>query len=231
MISTPSAEPAQRYAVNSRPVRAYKFLDAHGRSPYTGTRWPSPGTWVEAASVRQCHDGVHGCAAADLAWWLAVQLWEIELDGGIVESRHKVVARRGRLVRQVDEYTAAVRALGELSAWRCRDLAVPALRLAGHDGLAGQFAQCTTIEGLAALRRTSFEAVDQSTVAGPAATLAADAAFLLDRGAPSEAPFVACCAAAHAAVGESGGRAEYDAAYAAERVFQSTWLTERLALV
>lgn len=212
-------------------MRAYKFLDAQGRSPYTGAPWPSPGTWVEAANVRQCREGVHGCTAADLSWWLAVQLWEIELDGDILEARHKVVARRGRLVRQIEAYAGAVRALGELSAWRCRDLAVPALRHGGHDELADQFARCTTIDALAALRRTSFEAVDQSTVAGPAATLAADAASLLERGAPSEAPFVACCAAAHAAVGGAGGRAEYDAAYASERAFQSTWLTERLALV
>ena len=43
-------------------------------------------------------------------------MWEIELDGDIVEARHKVVARRGRLVRRIDEYAAAVRALGELNA-------------------------------------------------------------------------------------------------------------------
>jgi hypothetical protein len=212
-------------------VRAYKFFDAQGRSPYTGVSWPSPGAWVEAASVRQCRDGVHGCRPADLSWWLAAQLWEIELDGDIVEARHKVVARRGRLVRRVDEYAAAVRALGELSSWRCRDLAVPALRRAGHGALADQFAACTTIDALAALRRTSFEAVDQTSVAGPAATLAADAAFFVDRGEPAEAPFVACCAAGHAAAGTDGGRAEYDDAYAAERVFQSAWLAERLALV
>jgi hypothetical protein len=212
-------------------VRAYKFLDAKGRSPYTGMSWPSPGTWVEADTVRQCRDGVHACTPSDLSWWLAAQLWEIELDGDIVETRHKVVARRGRLVRPIDEYAAAVRALGELSAWRCRDLAVPALRRAGHDTLSHEFAGCTTIDALVALRRTSYEAVDQTSAAGPAATFAADAAFFVERGEPPEAPFVACCAAGHAAVGATGGRAEYDTAYADERVFQSAWLAERLILV
>ena len=43
---------------------------------------------------------------ADLSWWLAAQLWEIELDGDVVEARHKVVARRGRLIRRLDEYAA-----------------------------------------------------------------------------------------------------------------------------
>jgi hypothetical protein len=230
-MRSPSAEAAGCYAVHSGSVRAYKFLDAQGRSPYTGVSWPSPGVWVEAATVRQCRDGVHGCAPDDLSWWLAAQLWEIELDGDVVVARHKVVARRGRLVRRIDEYAAAVRALGELSAWRCRDLAVPALRRAGHDQLAEQFARCSTIGALAALRRTSFDAVDQTSMAGPAATLAADAAFFVDRGEPAEAPFVACCAAGHSAVGADGGRAEYDTAYAGERTFQSAWLTERLALV
>ena len=230
-MPSPSAESAERYAVHSGSVRAYKFLDARGRSPYTGMSWPSPGEWVEAASVRQCREGVHGCTPADLSWWLAAQLWEIELDGDVVAARHKVVARRGRLVRRIDEYAAAVRALGELSVWRCRDLAVPALRCAGHGALADQFAACTTIEALAGLRRTSFETVDQTSMAGPSATFAADAAFFVDRGEPAEAPFVACCAAGHAAAGADGGRAEYDTAYADERVFQSAWLTARLALV
>ena len=211
-------------------VRAYKFLDRSGRTLYTGTEW-RPGTWVEAQTVRECHEGVHACLPADLAWWLAADLWEVELDGEVVRTRHKVAAQRGRLVRRIDDYPAAVTELGARGAWQARDRAVPVLRAAGHESLADRFAGCTTIAELAALRRTAFEAVDQDSFAGPAATFAADVAFFVDHGEPAEAPFVACCAAGHAAAGPEGTRADYDGGYAAMRDEQSAWLTTRLGLL
>jgi len=83
---------------------------------------------------------------------------------------------------------------------------------------------------VAALRRTAFDAVDQTTHAGPAAALAADAAFFVDRGEPAEAPFVACCAAGHAAAGPNGGRRDYDDGFSAMRHEQSAWLVDQLGL-
>jgi hypothetical protein len=49
-------------------------------------------------------------------------------------------------------------------------------------------------------------------------------------GEPPEAPFVACCSAGHAAAGPDGDQSAFDAGYAAERDFQSGWLTTRLGL-
>ena len=106
-------------------MRAYKFLDAQGRSPYTGALWPSPGAWMEASSVRQCRDGVHACSAADLSWWLAAQLWEIELDGDIIEARHKVVAA----TRPPGSSDRRVRGRGA-RPWRAEHVAVPRPRRA-----------------------------------------------------------------------------------------------------
>jgi hypothetical protein len=170
---------------------------------------------------------VHGCVPAELSYWLAASLWEVELDGEIVETRHKVVASRGRLLREVDGYPAAVRELGEVGAWRCRDRAADALRAEHSAELADRFAAASTLDELAALGAEA----DDSTFGGGAAALSADAAHFALHGLPAQSPFVAACSAGHVAAGPDGDQAVYDEGYAAERGFQSTWLTDRLALV
>jgi hypothetical protein len=88
-------------------VRALKFLRDGRVAPYTGFRWPL-GEWVESASADPCRDGVHALRAKDLPYWLGRELWEIELDGDVVEQERKVVASRGRLVRRVEAWTPAL---------------------------------------------------------------------------------------------------------------------------
>lgn len=80
---------------------AYKVLGDGAVAPFTRFRWP-PGAWVETDSVDPCRSGIHACRVRDLPFWLGPELWEIELDGEIVEQERKVVARRGRLGRRVD---------------------------------------------------------------------------------------------------------------------------------
>jgi hypothetical protein len=206
-------------------MRAYKFLDADGRAPFTATPW-TPDEWVDTAAAIPCHEGVHACRAGDVAHWLAHSLWEVELDGEIVDSRHKVVGSRGRLVAPVREYPSAVRQLAELGAWRSRDRAVAALRAAGNDALADRFTGAGTLDELAALGAE----VDDSTWVGAAAGLAADAAHFAVHGDHAQSPFVAACSAGHAAAGPDGEQGAFDAGYAAEREFQSTWLMDRLRL-
>jgi hypothetical protein len=84
-------------------VIAYKFLAQGTVAPFTGFRW-RVGEWVDAERVEPCRSGVHACRVADLPYWLARELWEIELDGDVVEQERKVVAQRGRLVRRRDEW-------------------------------------------------------------------------------------------------------------------------------
>jgi hypothetical protein len=85
-------------------VIAHKFLRADGTSAFTAFRWPlpgdGPGPWVEA-DVEPCRSGLHACRPADLPYWVGPRLYEIELDGEIVEERTKVVASRARLVRRI----------------------------------------------------------------------------------------------------------------------------------
>jgi hypothetical protein len=206
-------------------VRAYKFLDAAGRAPFTGVEWPV-GEWLEADEAAPCRAGVHACRAGDVAYWITNSMWHIEIEGDIVDSVHKVVGRRGRLLAPVDGADAALNELREVSVWRSRDRAVAALRADGDNALADDFAAAASLEALAALGNRC----DDSNFAGRAAALAADTAAFAVEGNHSQAPFVAACSAGHVAGGSAGDQERYDAGYTAERTFQSEFLIQRLSL-
>jgi hypothetical protein len=96
-------------------VIAYKFLRPGGSTIFSGFRWPlpepgEPGPWVEASSVEPCRSGIHACRVLDLPYWIAPELYELELDGETVELEHKLVATRGRLLRRIEAWddTASV---------------------------------------------------------------------------------------------------------------------------
>jgi len=93
-------------------VIAYKFLAADGKGMFTRFAWPlpngGPGAWVDA-EIDPCRSGVHACRIADMPYWVSPALYEIELDGTIVDQSLKLVAERGRLVRRVDEWSDQVR--------------------------------------------------------------------------------------------------------------------------
>jgi hypothetical protein len=93
-------------------VIAYKFLRRDGTSVFTGFRWPllreEPGPWVDAP-VDPCRSGVHACRPADLPYWVGGSLYEMELDGEIVEEQTKVVASRARLLRRIDAWNDELR--------------------------------------------------------------------------------------------------------------------------
>ncbi len=86
---------------------AYKFLRTDGSTVFSGFSWPlpgnEPGPWVEAP-VDPCCTGIHACRPGDLSYWVGPTLYEIELDGEIVEERTKVIASRGRLLRRIDAW-------------------------------------------------------------------------------------------------------------------------------
>ena len=91
---------------------AYKFLHADGTGVFTRFRWPlpdgGPGAWVDAA-IEPCRSGIHACRRADLPHWAGRTLYEIELDGEIVEEATKIVAARGRLLRRIEIWDDAFR--------------------------------------------------------------------------------------------------------------------------
>jgi hypothetical protein len=110
-------------------VTTYKFLADDGHGVFSRFSWPlphgGPGAWVESEAVIPCRSGVHACRQADLPYWLAPALYEIELDGPLDEQAMKVVAPRGRLLRRIeawnhetrDEYSQmCIARAGELAA-------------------------------------------------------------------------------------------------------------------
>jgi hypothetical protein len=60
---------------------------------------------VDAGAVEPCRSGVHALRPRDLPFWLGAELWEIELDDDVVTQGRKLVARRGRLLRQHEDWT------------------------------------------------------------------------------------------------------------------------------
>jgi hypothetical protein len=111
-------------------VIAYKFLRRDGTSLFTGFSWPlpngEPGRWVDAR-VDPCRSGIHACRVSDLPYWLGRVLYEIELEGEVVELGSKLVAPRGRLVRRVDGWDDELRdAYTRMCAERAHELAYSA---------------------------------------------------------------------------------------------------------
>jgi hypothetical protein len=80
---------------------AYKFTGTDGTGMFTGFHWPlpsegSPGAWVRSGKdVDVCVAGVHAGRIRQLPYWLAPELWQIELAGTVVDSTYKLVAPAG----------------------------------------------------------------------------------------------------------------------------------------
>lgn len=101
---------------------AYKFLGPGHVGVISGFDWPV-GAWVETAGpLEPGRRGVHACRTEDLPFWVADELWTIELDGEVSESDRFVVARRGRLVKQVAGWRATLREFIEVCVARTRDI-------------------------------------------------------------------------------------------------------------
>lgn len=106
---------------------AYKFLRPDGTGIFTGFGWPlpgdGPGEWVDAPA-EPCRSGIHACSAAQLPLWMGPVLYEVELDGTVVDAGMKLVAPRGRLTRRVDAWGREARdAYTRMCADRAHELA------------------------------------------------------------------------------------------------------------
>lgn len=139
---------------------AYKLL-AEGRlGPFSRFLWPED-EWVEVEVVAACRSGIHACRVRDLPYWLATELWEIELDGDVVERERKVVAPRGRLRRRIAEWNDEL--LRELTA-SCR--AETELRAAAHPTLQGFVTDIDRFRGRDAHGLAAFAAARAAELSG-----------------------------------------------------------------
>jgi hypothetical protein len=199
---------------------AYKFLRSGRIGPFSAFQWPEPGVWVRAPrDLAACRRGIHACRPSDLPWWLADELWEIELDGPVQPDEHKIVAPAGRLRAQIEAWTpACAQAYADACAWRAQERAVQALTLAGHRHDAHQLTTCQTLDDVLVATRKLADDIPQTRIS---LTIAGDGAVRALTGAPPTSAYIA----AHAAMRLDGA-----AGYAAERAWQSHWLVERLGL-
>jgi hypothetical protein len=199
---------------------AYKFLRAGRIGPFSGFSWPEPGVWVRAdGDATSCRTGIHACRTQDLPWWLADELWEIELDEQLQVDEHKVLARAGRLVSSIEGWTrACAEQYAEACAWRAREHAVQALTRAGHNPSASRLAACMTLEEMRSEARQLAEQVPDARIS---LVMARDGAVRALTGAAPTSAYIA----AHAAL-----RLDGPSGYAAERHWQSRWLVNHLRL-
>jgi hypothetical protein len=199
---------------------AYKFLRSGRIGPFSAFRWPEPGVWVHATrDLAACKRGIHACRPSDLPWWLADELWEIELDGHVHVDEHKIMAPAGRLRSKIEGWTReCAQQYADACAWRAQDRAVQALTRAGHRRAARQLASCVTLDDVLAAARQLAEDIPETRIS---LTIAGDGAWRALTGAPPTSAYIA----AHAAMRLDGA-----AGYTAERAWQSQWLVERLGL-
>jgi hypothetical protein len=199
---------------------AYKFLRSGRTGPFSGFKWPAAGVWVYAGGdMVACRRGIHGCRIKDLPWWLADELWEIELDGRLQVDEHKVVAPAGRLRSQVEGWTpACAQEYAEACAWRAHERAVQALTRAGHASASAELAACATLDDVLLVARQLAGSIPDTKIS---LTIAGDGAVRALTGAPPTSAYIA----AHAAMRLDGADG-----YAAERAWQSRWLAKRLGL-
>jgi len=199
---------------------AYKFLRAGRIGPFSAFQWPEPGERVYAErDLAACKRGVHACRPSDLPWWLADELWEVELDGPVQVDEHKIIAPSGRLRSQIEGWTpACAQEYAHACAWRAHERAVQALTRAGHQHGAEQLAACATLDDVQALARRLAEDIPETPIS---VRIAGDGALCALTGAPAASAYIS----AHAAM-----RLDGTAGYADERAWQSHWLVERLGL-
>ncbi len=190
---------------------AFKFLAAGAVSPFTGFRWPSAGSWVEARSDDP-GSWVFACRARDLPYWLDAELWHVELDGPIREAPFQLSAPRARLTGRVESWNDQLRRrYARACALRARELALPSLP-----------------PGLRAKVASSDDPDEIARVARPAAGASAAAGYLADAAAtagnesPAATSYITCVIAASCGHGQ--------AAFEAEREWQARWLWQELGL-
>jgi hypothetical protein len=222
-------------------VSYWKFLAAGAVGPFSGFDWAAvAGTWVQAERGLLCRSGIHACRRADLPYWLAAELWQVELDDP-VPAEHKVVARRARLGDRVTAWEPglqrqfAVACVGRTAYHASRQLVAAGLvdqaeqLAAAAAGLAETNAPPpeAVLPELEALAHRAARAARGSGGGRHAEILVRyllDALEYLDACPPASVAYVA----AHAADRRiPHGEVQ---PYLAERRWQADWLSARLSL-
>jgi len=108
--------------------KVYKTL-LNGRvGRFSGVVWPERGKWFEVEGVLMpCISGLHLCRAKDLLEWLAPEIWEAEYEGECIEEKDKLIVRKARLIRRLENWDLTAARLFELDCaehflWRYEEV-------------------------------------------------------------------------------------------------------------
>ncbi|HTS82658.1 MAG TPA: hypothetical protein VMH40_18800 [Myxococcaceae bacterium] len=205
-------------------MRAWKFLAAGRVAPFGGHTWPGPAAGEPGAWVRFPEREVFACRADDLPWWIAAELWEVELEQPARTLETQVAAAAGRLVRRMTGWDdGAVHAYGVACAERARALAVEAL---SRDGRTEEAVALARARGMLELCRVA------RGFAGDARNRRSSnlAGYLAESSMRASEGFAAAAAniAANAAV---AARPDDPGAFHRERQWQARWIAQRAGLV
>ena len=188
---------------------AFKFLGVGAVAPYTGFHWPTRGEWV-SAPADLADVWIHACRLGDLPYWLDAELWRIELEAPLRETRYQIASARGRLVERVEGWGGPLaRRFAEACAWRTREVALPRLPATVRAAVAGA-ADLDTLAAVAA------------APGSPQGAYLADAAKCAQQALPAVTSYIAAVLASSV-----GGGVD---AFQAERAWQARWLAEQLGL-
>ncbi len=205
-----------------QPMRAWKFLDVGRVAPFGGHTWPSPGPAGPGEWVRFAGREIFACRVDDLPWWIAPELWEVELEGPLRLLETQVAAAGGRLVRQVSGWDAStLRAYGVACAERARNLAVEAL---GRDGRVEEAQALARARSMLELSRVArgFAGEARVRVSSNLAGFVAESSMRASEGLAAAAANIA----ANAAVIAHGD----PSVFPGERQWQARWIAEHAGL-
>jgi hypothetical protein len=212
---------------------AYKFLGAGRVGPFSGFVWPEPGGWVRAeGELAVCAQGVHACRVSDLPFWIAEELWRVELEGSVVEHELKLVAQAGALSERVDAWQGPTRQrFADFCLLRAAHHAAVELRGAGLETDAEAVGQAASDADAQALGAAAGSAASNAAQGGRLARHAGHlASYVLDALAWREDAAGVAYVAAHAADSRSDPDDDGDP-FVREREIQARWLAEALQLV
>lgn len=220
---------------------AYKFLGLGAIGPFSAFPWPETGVWVEADTPPEdCVRGVHALRFEQLLDWIDDELWEVELDGVVVERDAMLVAQRGRLLQRIDGWNGeSAHAFARGCALRSASLAAAALDSEGMSAAAHRLESASDVAGIQLAAVEALSATSAAELTNLVA-FAADLGALVSGNRPdtwlhgaapaqvvqtpgavaANAGFVGAHIAGYAALAAGGTEDAYAAAFARERARQ-----------